>query len=445
MFSLFLSIMVYARARFPQFYHAGDEVRAESAPCTNTQKEQDDLLARSSALAAAQTNMEDLKVHMSDHLDISKAFYYAKSARRLWLDLESRLRKKGVNEPKALAARYEDNRVQKPKVSNTESISTMLKEVYFVGHAPGRKRDLRDVGGSIPTPDPLTEEPSISAPVSIPIVSSSPRSADCSSPVLPYTTTYDHGSVSTSTDPSSNMSSSPHLPLAAHAKPSHYAFVVSLSNLQEPKTYVEANATEEWRLALRTRVEPYLESGSFASWKICYCLSLEVKEFLDRFFTIKDLGCNMLVLPLHQFLRASNFLRMQGHVYPAQSLYRRLVGHLLYLKFTRPDISHATKQLSQFLQFPYQQHWDAATHLVWYLNGSINKGLFFSATSPLTLKTCFDADWACCVDSHRSLTGYGIFLGHSLISWKTKKQNMVSRLTAEAKYRSMGTFVYKLS
>ncbi|KAL0383206.1 UNVERIFIED_CONTAM: Retrovirus-related Pol polyprotein from transposon TNT 1-94 [Sesamum calycinum] len=433
-------------------------------------------------------------------------------------------------------------------------------QVYFVGHAPGRKRykvfdlddnvmlisrdvffheqifsfrDLRNVGGSIPASDPLTEEPSISALVSIPIVSSSPRSADCSSPVLPYTTTYDHGSVSTSTDPSSNMlvssplpvdSSStihnirsPHLPLATHAKPSHYAFVVSLSNLQEPKTYVEANATEEWRLALRTRVEPYLESGSFASWKICYCLPLgyvcklngslyglkQASRQWNQEFTSKIASFGF-VQSKHDYclftkgygydfwtlVRAKYFLgveiarssqgiivirakytndivsdiRMQyarptttpvppgikfsqdaGSRLSSPELYRRLVGHLLYLKFTRPNISHATKQLSQFLQFPYQQHWDAATHLVWYLNGSINKGLFFSATSPLTLKAYFDADWACCVDSHRSLTGYGIFLGHSLISWKTKKQNMVSRLTAEAKYRSMGTFVYKLS
>ncbi|KAL0377966.1 UNVERIFIED_CONTAM: Retrovirus-related Pol polyprotein from transposon RE2 [Sesamum radiatum] len=125
--------------------------------------------------------------------------------------------------------------------------------------------------------------------------------------------------------------------------------------------------------------------------------------------------------------------------------YRRLIGRLLYLSFSRPDISHATQQLSQYMQTPCQQHWNAALHLVKYLKGTPCIGLFFPAEANFSLKAYSDADWAACVDTRRSLTGYCIFLGSTLISWKTKKQITVSRSTAEVEYRSMGTTVCELT
>ncbi|KAL0421082.1 UNVERIFIED_CONTAM: Retrovirus-related Pol polyprotein from transposon RE2 [Sesamum latifolium] len=124
--------------------------------------------------------------------------------------------------------------------------------------------------------------------------------------------------------------------------------------------------------------------------------------------------------------------------------YRRLVGRLLYLGFSHPDISFAVQQLSQFIQCPRQPHWDAALYLVRYLKGSSTLGLFFAANSSLPLTAYSDSDWASCLDTRRSVTGYCIFLGASLISWKTKKQATVSRSSAEAEYRSMGSTVCEL-
>ncbi|KAL0322188.1 UNVERIFIED_CONTAM: Retrovirus-related Pol polyprotein from transposon RE1 [Sesamum calycinum] len=124
--------------------------------------------------------------------------------------------------------------------------------------------------------------------------------------------------------------------------------------------------------------------------------------------------------------------------------YRRLVGRLLYLSFTRPDISFGAQQLSQFVHQPGQIHMDAALHLVRYLKGCPDRGLFFSSSNSFTLTAFCDADWASCVDSRRSLTGYCIFLVQALISWKTKKQTTVARSTAEAEYRSLGTTVCEL-
>ncbi|KAL0373919.1 UNVERIFIED_CONTAM: Retrovirus-related Pol polyprotein from transposon RE1 [Sesamum radiatum] len=124
--------------------------------------------------------------------------------------------------------------------------------------------------------------------------------------------------------------------------------------------------------------------------------------------------------------------------------YRRLVGRLLYLGFTRPDISYGVQQLSQFLQHPCESHWQAALHIVRYLKGTPHTGLFFPSSNSLTLQAFCDADWASCLDSRRSVTGFCVFLGTALISWKTKKQATVSRSSAEAEYRSMGATVCEL-
>ena len=122
---------------------------------------------------------------------------------------------------------------------------------------------------------------------------------------------------------------------------------------------------------------------------------------------------------------------------PAQ--YRRLVSHLLYLNFTRSDITYGVQQLSLFVGSPRKSHWDAAVHHLKYLNGTPSRGLFYPMANNLRLQSFSDADWASCQDSHRSLIGYCILLDPALVSWKTKKQHTIFRSSAEAEYRSMAT------
>ncbi|KAL0411028.1 UNVERIFIED_CONTAM: Retrovirus-related Pol polyprotein from transposon RE2 [Sesamum latifolium] len=181
----------------------------------------------------------------------------------------------------------------------------------------------------------------------------------------------------------------------------------------------------------------------------------DVKHYLDDLFTIKDWRKYLLDIvhdchlddakatatPLPAGIK---FDASSGPCLTSPEQYRRLVGRLLYLGFSRPDISFAVQQLSQFIQCPRQPHWDAALYLVCYLKGSSTLGLFFAANSSFPLIAYSDSDWASCLDIRRSVTGYCIFLGASLISWKTKKQATVSRSSAEAEYRSMGSTVCEL-
>jgi len=79
-----------------------------------------------------------------------------------------------------------------------------------------------------------------------------------------------------------------------------------------------------------------------------------------------------------------------------------------------------------------------------YLKGTIHKGLFYPQDNDLQVTAYCDANWGSCQMSARSLTGYCVFLGPSLISWKTKKQKIMSKSTAEAEYRSMSATTSEL-
>ncbi|XP_072080868.1 uncharacterized protein [Arachis hypogaea] len=116
--------------------------------------------------------------------------------------------------------------------------------------------------------------------------------------------------------------------------------------------------------------------------------------------------------------------------------YRRLIGRLLYLANTRPEISYAVGKLSQFLECPTDKHFEAGLRVLRYLKSSLAQGLFFSTKSDLEVIGYSDSDWAACPDSRRLVTGYCFFLGTSLIAWKSKKQN-VTRSSAEAEYRAL--------
>jgi len=126
-----------------------------------------------------------------------------------------------------------------------------------------------------------------------------------------------------------------------------------------------------------------------------------------------------------------------GDLLPNPSLYRQLVGSLNYLTITRPDISFAVQQVSQFMQSPRHLHLAAVRRIIRYLLGSSNRGLFYLAGSPISLVAYSDADWAGCPDTRRSVTGWCMFLGDSLISWKSKKQDRVSKSSTKSEYRAM--------
>ncbi|XP_015168884.1 uncharacterized mitochondrial protein AtMg00810-like [Solanum tuberosum] len=127
-----------------------------------------------------------------------------------------------------------------------------------------------------------------------------------------------------------------------------------------------------------------------------------------------------------------------------QASYEKLIGKLLYLNMTRPNISYNVQTLSQFLHQPKKSHMDVALRVVKYIKGQPGQGILLSSKCGTEIIAYCDADWAACPLTRKSVTGYVIKLGESVVSWKAKKQTIVSRSSDEAEYRSLASTVVEL-
>ena len=109
----------------------------------------------------------------------------------------------------------------------------------------------------------------------------------------------------------------------------------------------------------------------------------------------------------------------------------------MYLIVSRPDITYSVHVLRWFMHQPCKFHMEVALRVVRYLKNAPGQGLFFSSNSDFRLRAYCDSNWAGCPITRRSTTGYCVFLGPSLISWRSKHKKTVSLSSAEAKYRAM--------
>ena len=177
-----------------------------------------------------------------------------------------------------------------------------------------------------------------------------------------------------------------------------------------------------------------------------YFLGLEIDRSSAGFFVSQKkytldllreygvMGAKPLQLPMDPNLKLT---ADKGEPIPSPTTYQRLLGKLIYLTITRPDIAFTVQLLSQHMHMPTTVHMQAARRLLRYLLGSYSQGILLASSSGATLTAYCDSDWASCPMSRRFTSGYCILLGTSPISWKVKKQTVVARSSAEAEYRSM--------
>lgn len=112
--------------------------------------------------------------------------------------------------------------------------------------------------------------------------------------------------------------------------------------------------------------------------------------------------------------------------------YCAVVGSLQYLSLTPPDISFAVNKMSQFMHQSSTEHWVLVKRILWYLCGTLDEELLFYRDSLVSLHGISDADWAGNKDDYSSTSAYLVYLGRSLVSWSSKKEQAVARSSTEA-------------
>nr|XP_017221153.1 PREDICTED: uncharacterized mitochondrial protein AtMg00810-like [Daucus carota subsp. sativus] len=118
------------------------------------------------------------------------------------------------------------------------------------------------------------------------------------------------------------------------------------------------------------------------------------------------------------------------------SMYRQIVGSLIYLTITRPDISYSVGVISRYMQNPKKSHLEAVRRVLRYIKGTVSYGLMYKKGEDCSVLGYCDADYAGDHDTRRSTTGYMFMLGSGAVSWCSKRQPTVSLSTTEAEYRA---------
>ena len=121
-----------------------------------------------------------------------------------------------------------------------------------------------------------------------------------------------------------------------------------------------------------------------------------------------------------------------------QTLYRSMIGSLLYLTASRPDIMFSVCMCARFQANPKEAHMVAVKRILRYLKHTPSIGLWYPKGARFQLVGSSDSDYAGCKIDRKSTSRGCHLLGRSLVSWTSKKQNSVALSTTEAEYIAMG-------
>ena len=143
--------------------------------------------------------------------------------------------------------------------------------------------------------------------------------------------------------------------------------------------------------------------------------------------------CKSMSVPM-----TTNLTKLRDSATNSQSvdstLYIQLIGSLMYLVHTRPDICYTVNALSQFMSDPKQIHLVAAKHVLRYVRGTITYGLRYTSSSGELLLGYSNSDWVGIGVDRKSTSGYCFSMGSTMISWSSRKQGSIAQSTTEAEY-----------
>nr|XP_023918614.1 uncharacterized protein LOC112030162 [Quercus suber] len=174
-----------------------------------------------------------------------------------------------------------------------------------------------------------------------------------------------------------------------------------------------------------------------------YFLGLQVKQREDGIFIsqekyaknlVKRFGLDSKKHTSTPMSSSAKLSRDAAGIDVDPTLYRSMIGSLLYLTTSRPDIAFSVGVCARFQAAPKESHLTTVKRIIRYINGTSDYEIWYSRDSNECLARYSDADWVGCVDDRKSTSGGCFYLGNNLVSWMSKKQNSVSLSTAEDEY-----------
>ncbi len=177
--------------------------------------------------------------------------------------------------------------------------------------------------------------------------------------------------------------------------------------------------------------------------ELCYFLGIKVIQspkgiwLLQMQYALNKLseygmtGCKPISIPLEQNVKLS---ADEGDLVEDTTMYRLIVGSLIYMTITRPYLSYVVGVVNQFMQTPWKQHLDAVKRILRYIKHTLQCGVFCEAKNQLQVHGYADDDWVGNVLDRRSTNGFMFSFGSGVVSWSSKKQPIVALSSTEVEY-----------
>ncbi|KAG8650754.1 secreted RxLR effector protein 161-like [Manihot esculenta] len=125
-----------------------------------------------------------------------------------------------------------------------------------------------------------------------------------------------------------------------------------------------------------------------------------------------------------------------------ETTFRSLLGSLIYLTNTKPDIVHTMSIVSRYMSQPSKAYFTAAKRILHYIKETKSYGIFYKSEEASNLISYIDSYWTESIDDKKSTSGYAFFLGIKIISWSSRKQKTMALSSVGAEYIATTSAVY---
>ncbi|XP_050889810.1 secreted RxLR effector protein 161-like [Lathyrus oleraceus] len=186
--------------------------------------------------------------------------------------------------------------------------------------------------------------------------------------------------------------------------------------------------------------------------KMRYFLGIEVQQLKNGIFISQKKyawdvlkrfqmeECNAVLNPIVPGFKIS---KDENGVMVESTFYKQLVGSLIYLTSTRPDLLYAMSLISRYMSQPTELHLNAAKRVLRYVKGTTSFGILYQKGASNMLTAYNDSDYAECLEDRKSTSGYAFMISSGAVAWSSRKQPIVTLSTTEAEYVAAAACAYQ--